>query len=331
MQEAAPDFSVARFSADALPQRDRLPFCHDILGRIIFRFDVEPTPDQPLRWNGVMRALPGLRILLSDVSAVRTQRAGELIADGIDDIGMVVPIDGLFAHTQFGREVPVRRGEAVLVSSADASRQDMPSGARTFALRIPRKLLATMVPGLEDMFARRLPHNTEALRLLMGYLGTLEQNGELSTPELRRLVVTHVHDLVGLAIGASRDATHVAMGRGLRVARLRAIKADIARNLGRPDLSINAVARRQDISPDYIGKLLRSENTSFTDFVLRQRLARAHHLLTDPQWHDRTVNAIATAAGFGDLSHFNHAFRRAFGETPSDVRNKARGSPAAKA
>jgi AraC-like DNA-binding protein len=112
---------------------------------------------------------------------------------------------------------------------------------------------------------------------------------------------------------------------GAGCARLRAIKADIAKNLDRPGLSIGAVARRQDISPDYIGKLLRSENTSFTDFVLRQRLARAHRLLSDPQWHARPISAIASAAGFGDLSHFNHAFRRAYGETPSDVRNKARG------
>jgi hypothetical protein len=34
-----------------------------------------------------------------------------------------------------------------------------------------------------------------------------------------------------------------------------AIKADIAKNLHSPDLSIGAVARRLEISPDYIGKL----------------------------------------------------------------------------
>jgi len=238
---------------------------------------------------------------------------------------MAVPLDNLFIYKQLGREGSVHPGEAVVVSNSDARRSVFLSGGRAFGLTVSRKLLATMVPGLEDMFARPLSNNTEALRLLTSYIGTLEQDGELSTPELRRIVVTHVHDLMALAIGASRDAAHVAMGRGLRAARLRAIKADIAKNLDRPDLSIGAVARRHNISPDYIGKLLRSENTSFTDFVRRQRLARAYHLLSDPQWHTRSIGAIAVAAGFGDLSHFNHAFRRAYGQTPSDVRNRARG------
>jgi hypothetical protein len=50
----------------------------------------------------------------------------------------------------------------------------------------------------------------------------------LATPELRRLVVTQIYDLVALAIGATRGAAAIAEGRGVRAARLRAIKADIA-------------------------------------------------------------------------------------------------------
>jgi len=80
MQEAPPDFSVSRFSVDALPQRDRLPFIHDVFARAIARVDIEPLQDQPLRWNGVMRALPGLRILSADISAVRMQRTSGLLA-----------------------------------------------------------------------------------------------------------------------------------------------------------------------------------------------------------------------------------------------------------
>ena len=325
MREAPPDFSVSRFSTNALPQRDRLPLIHDVFARAISRVDIEPLTDQPPRWDGVMCALPGLRIISADISPVRMQRAGGLLADGDDDIGMVLPIDNPCTYKQLGREVTVHPGDAAVISNSDARRAVFSSGGRVFGFSVPRKWLAIMVPGIEDMFARPLQNNTETMRLLRSYVSTFEQDGEFSSPELRRLMVTHVRDLMALAIGASRDTAHVAMGRGLRAARLRAIKADIARNLDRPDLSIGAVARRHDISPDYIGKLLRSENTSFTDFVRCQRLARAHRLLSDPQWDARAISAIAAAAGFGDLSHFNHAFRRAFGETPSEVRNQARG------
>ena len=49
----------------------------------------------------------------------------------------------------------------------------------------------------------------------------------LATPELRSLVVNHVYDLVALALGATRDAAEMANGRGMRAARLHAIKTEI--------------------------------------------------------------------------------------------------------
>jgi len=46
--------------------------------------------------------------------------------------------------------------------------------------------------------------------------------------------------------------------------------------------------------------------------------------LSDPRLAEQTISTIAYEAGFGDLSHFNRAFRRRYGETPSDVRPRSR-------
>ena len=53
-------------------------------------------------------------------------------------------------------------------------------------------------------------------------------------------------------------------------------------------------------------------------------LALAHRRLSDPASVSLPIGAIAADCGFGDLSYFNQSFRRAYGETPSDVRNRAR-------
>jgi AraC-like DNA-binding protein len=66
--------------------------------------------------------------------------------------------------------------------------------------------------------------------------------------------------------------------------------------------------------------LFESEATTFSDFVLGQRLARAHRMLCDPGRAARTIAAIGFECGFGDLSYFYRAFRRKYGGTPSDVR-----------
>ncbi len=38
------------------------------------------------------------------------------------------------------------------------------------------------------------------------------------------------------------------------------------------------------MTPRYVQMLFDEEGTTFTDFVLRQRLARAHRMLSDPRW-----------------------------------------------
>jgi RhtB (resistance to homoserine/threonine) family protein len=132
-----------------------------------------------------------------------------------------------------------------------------------------------------------------------------------------------VHDVIGLALGATREAAEFAAGRGSRAARLRAIKADIAQNL-EGDVTAAALSSRHRISPRYVRKLFEGENISLSKFVLAQRLTRVYRMLADPCYADRTIADIALAAGFGDLSTFNRQFRRRFGLTPSDVRHGGR-------
>jgi AraC-like DNA-binding protein len=181
-----------------------------------------------------------------------------------------------------------------------------------------------LAPNIEDRFAQAIPRDNAALRLLACYIGMLRDNDDaLASAELRRLVVTHTYDLVALALGANRDAADLAKGRGLAAARLGAIKSDIAAHLGDSSLSVVAVAARHGVTPRYVQMLFEREGATFSEFVREQRLACAHRMLSDLRRADRTITAIALAAGFSDLSHFNRAFRRAYGVTPSDVRAAA--------
>lgn len=63
-----------------------------------------------------------------------------------------------------------------------------------------------------------------------------------------------------------------------------------------------------------------AEGTSFSEYLLVERLAQAHRLLGDRRFANRTISGIAFELGFGDLSYFNRTFRRHYGMTPSDVR-----------
>jgi AraC-like DNA-binding protein len=69
--------------------------------------------------------------------------------------------------------------------------------------------------------------------------------------------------------------------------------------------------------------LFEQEGTTFSQFVIGQRLIRAHRMLTDPRFADRSITSVAFDAGFCDLSYFNRAFRKCYGGTPSEIRAEA--------
>jgi AraC-like DNA-binding protein len=156
--------------------------------------------------------------------------------------------------------------------------------------------------------------------MLVRYLDLARHDSVVTTPALAAAFSDHVTDLLALVLGATRDAAEQAKGRGLRAARLRAVKAEVLKELGRLDLSIDAVARAHGISPRQVQRLFELDGTTFTEFVLRERLALARRLPRTPANAARPISAIALEAGFGDLSYFNRSFRRRYGATPSDVR-----------
>lgn len=323
------DVRVLRFSTDELPERDRLAIVREVHGRLTARVDIEPAPGVPLHYQVTAHTLPGLNLSLFSVSPHTVRRTREMLADGNDDVVFAVPPSFANMVSHRGRELSTIAGDAVLMSTADVMRVDV-SQSQGRMVTLSRRRLAPLVPGLEDAFMRPVPRDNEALQLLTRYVRLFNDLQSLATPELRSLVVNHVYDLVALALGATRDAAVAANGRGVRAARLHAIKTEILNSLNRHEVSLADLAARHRVTPRHVQMLFEGDGTTFSRFLLDQRLARAHRMLSSPLLAERTISAIAYEAGFGDLSHFNRAFRRRYGETPSDVRAGLRGSrPAA--
>jgi AraC-like DNA-binding protein len=324
MAPPSDEFSTLHWSTDQVPERDRVAFWREELGRSVIRLDIEPLPDLPFFGDVTLRAWHGLKIGVGSFSGVREQRTHELTADGNDDFSLLVSLTGRFTASQRGRDFTVDHGDAFFASQAEPASYLRPSLGRVLGAIIPRAAIAQLVPDVDDAVAQLIPRDNAALELLTSYLGAVADIDASTAPELRQAVATHICDLVALTIGATRDAVVLAEGRGVRAARLRAIKADIAEHLGRPDLSVATIAARHRMTPRHVHRLFEVEGTTFSEFVLGQRLLRAHAMLTDPRYAGWTIGAIADESGFGDRSYFNRAIRRAYGASPSDLRAGAK-------
>jgi AraC-like DNA-binding protein len=321
----ADEYPLMRFSTDSLPERERVAMVRDFYGPLCARLDIEPAAGEPLYFDAAARVLPELAVSTVRFSAVLAHRTRALTADGNDACMLTTITSPDNSVVYRGREIKPGAGAGMLFSMADTFTCATVAGiTRGVTITIPRKVLLAIVPRLEDRLGEAFPAS-EPLGLLRRYVELLEQEPVLADSGLRALVVTHVHDLIALALGAAGDAAEIATGRGLRAGRLHAIKADIRASLGEQGLSLTAIAARHRITPRYVQALFADEGTTFSQFLLEERLARVHRMLRHPRKMARSTSDIAYEAGFGDLSHFNRAFRRRYGATPSDVRAAARG------
>ena len=323
MQSTAGETRSFSFSSSDLPPSARGNAVRELHERGIV--PLEPLPDCARHAQITKWVLPGAGILAGTLSGLR-QVATRHAGDDSDDIFLSINLAGSSDATQRGREITIRDGDAILVTQAGGDFAiSRPTPAHFVGLRVPRGALAPLVTSLYDGAMRLIPSATAPLRLLASYVDAVGDRRVLASPELCRLAVAHIHDLIALSHGATRDAAAVAHARGVRAARLQAIKIDIATNLGDCDFKLTAVAARQQVTPRYIHKLFATEGTTFSEFVLGRRLEQAHRLLTDPRFAKRAVSSIAFDVGFGDLSYFNRSFRRRYGATPSEVRSSAAG------
>ncbi len=314
---------MLRLSLEGVPEYERPVLLREFFERLGVRYDAKPVGDDPIEIDLTLDALPGLQLLSGRLQGACYRRT-RMGTDPTDDVGMIVNPRGAHLISQRGREIVLGDGEATLVSLTEPLESTHRPPGGLLVLRFPRPQLAPHLASAQRCFLRRIPHGTPALRLLTDYVSIAWQKQTLANRDLQPVLVSHLYDLMAAMIGATRDAAELAEGRGLRAARLHAIKQDIARNLDQPDLSVTALAIRHGCTPRFVQRLFETEGTSFTEYVLAQRLARARRILTDPRRDCEKISTVAYDCGFGDVSYFNRVFRRSYGAAPSDVRAHSR-------
>lgn len=307
-----------RLSSEPFSRHGQLDLFREVWARKMLRYEIEPLEGHPLKFDVLLRSLPDLAMASGSRSPMRTWRNPEHIDH--DDFFLVVFAHGAGELSENGRVVAIGEGEAVLSANGSPARFVITSPSRTISYRLRRDLLRAYLPNPDDLVARPIARDSQALRLLVGYSSVLNEEGALATAELRRTISGHMHELAAVLLGG-RVEPHFA--EGLRAARLKALKNDILHRITQSSLAVGEIAASQRISERYIRQLFAGEGTTFTDFVREARLARAWQMLTDASQLHRPIHEIAYESGFGDLSYFNRAFRQQYDMTPSRARELA--------
>jgi AraC-like DNA-binding protein len=191
---------------------------------------------------------------------------------------------------------------------------------RATGIIVEREVLLELVPSAESLSARAVPAGPRLVALLMGMLDLATEHGAYLDPLAREALSRHILDVVALVLGARGESAEMARERGLAAARLESIKTYALERLADPGLSVADVAAKHGLGVRYVQRLFELSGTTFTQFVLEQRLQAARRGLIRKDGRARTVSQVALECGFSDVSNFNRAFRRRFGMTPSEMR-----------
>ena len=304
------------------PNRKWLEWFSEEFGREHFSLDMQPAPDSPFRLQGINRALPDFSVYHGRTTPVRSR---SLVArNGDDDPVITIALSGQFSIHIEGHDMALQPGMAIPLRNGLAGEFAVHSDAEFVTVRLRRHLLEPLVPNLRDIKFLPMSADSQTIRMLLGYIRMLSAEEAILTPEAQHVATLHLHDLAALVFANVRDAQGIRETGGVRACRLAAVKADIISHLTDPQLSVAVVAARLKLTPRYIHMLFEDDKATFSEYVVGQRLMRAHRMLTDARFADRAIGAIAFDAGFGDMSYFNRTFRLRFGATPSEIRERSR-------
>ncbi len=96
------------------------------------------------------------------------------------------------------------------------------------------------------------------------------------------------------------------------------IKAYMEEHFANPDLSLNHLSERFNVTPKYVSHLFKAElDVKFIDLLVQLRLQRAEELLHST---DDTIQNIAIQVGYANSITFGRVFKRIIGVTPGDYR-----------
>jgi AraC-like DNA-binding protein len=316
------DARVFRFSTDTFREHERVAAWREVFGRALLSIDIAPHAKDGFAARAVVFSSPTLGLLRGSTSAVTQGNRRSLITN--DDVTFTWVLSGAIRAAKLGRVADLGPGDAVLMSNDDVGGVTFPETCRYAAFRLPRSTLVPLVPDIGALIARRVPAANPALRMLSRYVGLGQVDLIAAGPALRAAFTGHVRDLLALALGATREAAEPARVRGVPAARLRAMQDDIRKSCHHPDLTVHAVAAQYGVSARYVQRLFEQSGSTFTEYLIEQRLAAVHQALHRPALADVPISTIAYDCGFSDISHFNRLFRRRFGCTPTELRKTAR-------
>ncbi|WP_299594384.1 AraC family transcriptional regulator [uncultured Microbulbifer sp.] len=264
------------------------------------------------------------QIVVSDSLLInhKASRTRSHIADGDDSMMLVIPRQGMMEISSGTRQERMcAPGQLYLLPLEDPFVSQNQGKHFVTSIGLPQSFLQSRLSAPDRVIGKTFQAaDSNAYRLLLGYLENLYHTGEILAGPVATLAELQIMDLAALVLGFDEESEVIAGNRGVRQVRYQAMRNYIKLRMFDAELSADVVARHFNISPQYLRKIFSEFNLTFTDYLNAIRLDWVYKNLASPANSRNYISTLAYRAGFSNLAWFNRAFKRRFGISPSEVR-----------
>ncbi|MEQ6896366.1 AraC family transcriptional regulator [Microbacterium sp. KR10-403] len=188
-------------------------------------------------------------------------------------------------------------------------------------VRAPFAAVDLSPAALRPLIGHALPSDSGIARLVVPFVEEVLADPALLAGQSGTRIVQNV---VGLFTTMLAGALDLAAAQDRSAPAFLRVIEHIAAHLPEP-LDLRRIAADNDMSVRYVQTLFHERGTSVSEWIRMRRLERARQALADPTLTGIGVGQLAASCGFADQAHFARAFRAAYGESPTQWRERAGG------
>jgi AraC-like DNA-binding protein/mannose-6-phosphate isomerase-like protein (cupin superfamily) len=254
-------------------------------------------------------------ISVGDSTAHFERSADDIRKDARDHYEFMLILKGEVAMRQEDRAAVLGEGDMMIYHQGRPFSLSCKEGCDLIMINIPGPVLQSRLSESSRLTATRLGGESKfgalagsVFRQLMTFDATDDEKA------LTRLS-TSAMDI--LAASLEGGLTNSAELRTRHADILSKVKTYLLANLHDAEMSIETIARANNISERTLSRVFVAEATTPIRWLWQQRLAASYTALMEG--NVRHVTDAAFNAGFNDMTHFSRSFKRTYGKSPNSL------------
>ena len=310
------------FSTDRVPSQDAFAYWREVLTQHFIHLRPERTEQR--RFSSTIEAgdLNGLSFSRVKAGVQNVHRGRPEIARSPHDLVFLnLHVAGKGSFLQGGEERPLGCGDIFVIDAVRPFQLGCASDVVQLSLKFPRSMIARLVPDGHEVGGFHIEGRRRVGALIASYMSALWRWHAESCTGAQPDAVEHLLDLTAYDLRVRRGETPLPRD-AFRTAVYVHVCRMIRKRCPDPHFTPASAATASGVPLRTLQAVFAHQGDAVSRRIQSERIALAAALLKQDGMRAQTVSAIAMMSGFSDVTHFSHAFARAYGDAPSRWRRR---------